>query len=276
MSIQKLFKGKTAKEVMVWGLKDMFTGWSKWEALYAFILLSLQVGVLFVPVPGSELTPLWLKVVSFIVGVSGTICVLLVAKGKMTNYLFGTVQTFFGVVVGGYHGLIGETLENAMYLVFQFIGAKEWAENLKDDSAVETKRFHLSDWFLTVGSIAVLTFGVGTIFNFFNGNFGYTDAFTLIVAIIAQLLMVYRYREQWVIWFALNVVSVWQFYHAGDSSMFALYVALTINTVYGWAIWTRTAEKSEKTKPIYVTLKGSAKGLAPAMKKRLKKGSVKG
>lgn len=260
------FKGKSFKENMGWMLRDIFTGWSKWEMVYAFILLSLQVAVLFIPVNGSELQPLWIKVVSFITGMSGTICVLLVAKGKISNYLFGIVQTVFGVLVGGFHRLIGETFENLMYLVFQFIGIKEWSKHMvvesdsgeeQDTGVVETKKFHWLDWVITVALIAGLTYGLGTMFYSLNGSFGYSDAFTLVVAVIAQLLMTYRYREQWVIWFSLNVVSVWQFYSAGNASMFALYVALTINTIFGWFTWSKSVSKTRKDLPIIqqITLK---------------------
>lgn len=262
--MENTLKGKSFKGIVNWGLKDIFTGWSKWEAVYAFLLIGIQIGALFVPVPGAESMPTWLKVVSFIVSLSGTICVLLVAKGKITNYFFGFIQTVLGVVVGGYHRLIGETLENAMYLAFQFIGAREWAKNMKvakeeskdDTKVVKTKKFHWTDWVLIVAVIGVLTYGVGSLFYALNGSFGFTDAFTLIVAVVAQLLMTYRYREQWVIWFALNVVSVWQFYNAGNTSMFALYVALLLNTVYGFYNWTKTAEKSEKSLPIVTQLFG--------------------
>ena len=63
--------------------------------------------------------------------------------------------------------------------------------------------------------------------------------FTVALAVIAQLLMVWRYREQWAIWILIDVSSLVMFIILGQWSMVAMYVAWTINAFYGWANWTK-------------------------------------
>lgn len=72
-------------------LKDIFCGWSKGEATYALSLIALQI-IVFILNPDS--------LIGFITGLSGTICVLLVAKRKISNYAFGFIQTAVGLCLG--------------------------------------------------------------------------------------------------------------------------------------------------------------------------------
>lgn len=260
MENNNVYAKKSVGQWLTWGIKDIFTGWSVGEAIYAYVLIGIQIVALFVDMPSAEAMPLWLRVTSFLTGLTGTICVLLVSKGKISNYFFGAFQTFVGIFVTGYHRLIGETLENMMYFVFQFIGFKEWSKHMKPSedgsetgtSSVKTLKFHWLDWVVTVALIVILTYVLGNVFMFFGGNFSYTSAFSVTVAVIAQIMMTFRYREQWVIWFSLNVVTLWQFFNAGNASMVALYIAFTINSVYGFYTWTKTAEIADEAEPFII------------------------
>lgn len=212
-------------------VKDIFSGWTRGEAIYGWSLMAIQV-LFYMFYPDS----LW----GFIAGVSGTACVLLVAKGKISNYFFGFIQTGIMMVLGFQVGLIGETGENIFYFVSQFWGIKSWKDNLDSETdLVLTRKFNLMQWLLTIGIISTLTYGLGSVFTHFNGTQPFLDSLTLVVALVAQVLMVLRYREQWALWIVLNVVSVYQWLTLGNMSLFALYLAFTINSLYGLVKWSK-------------------------------------
>lgn len=217
-------------EFLVWMIKDMFTGWGKYERWYAIGLIALQIGF-YVIYPDS--------ILGFITGVSGTVCVLLVAKRKLSNYLFGFIQTGIALILGFQAGLIGETGENIFYFVSQILGIKEWNKNKDEDDEVITKKFNIKQWIVTIAIITLLTLLLGTIFDKFNGTQPYIDALTLVIALVAQTLMVYRFREQWLLWGILNIVSLYQWITLGNMSLVAMYIAFFINTVYGYINWSR-------------------------------------
>ena len=52
-----------------------------------------------------------------------------------------------------------------------------------------------------------------------------------------QLLMILRYREQWILWIALNILSIvlW----AENPSMYLMFGAYLLNSVYGFYNWSR-------------------------------------
>lgn len=229
----------TSKNIFAHFLRDLFTGWSKPEAVYAWLLIGLQVAV-FLWNPDSP--------AGFIAGLSGTICVLLVAKRKLSNYVFGLIQTVVGLYLGLQFRLWGESAENLFYFVSQIIGFVAWKKHMVtteivDDKTqleqVETLAFTLKEWVTSLVAIAVGTGLLGFLFDTMQGTQPYIDALTLVTAIVAQLVMLARYREQWVFWFALNIVSIYQWVTLGNWSMVALYTAFIINNAYGYYQWTQ-------------------------------------
>ena len=67
----------------------------------------------------------------------------------------------------------------------------------------------------------------------------YYDALTNVLAIVAQMLMVWRFREQWIVWIVIDITCLIMFITLGQWSMVAMYVAWTINAFYGWYNWTK-------------------------------------
>ena len=219
--------------------EELFGGWSAKEQIYAWTLISLQI-IFYVIYPDS----FW----GFVAGMTGTICVLLVAKGKISNYFFGFIQTGVTMVLGFQAFLIGETMENVFYFVSQFLGIKEWKNNLNEDThIVKTRKFTIGQWMLTIWSVAALTALLGYTFKYFNGTQPFIDAFTLILALVAQILMVYRFREQWLLWAVLNIVSIYQWIALNNMSLVAMYLAFLINTIYGYVNWSKQQKEIPAT-----------------------------
>lgn len=105
---------------------------------------------------------------------------------------------------------------------------------------VFTKKFRPHHWVLTVVISVISTL----LFGYFGdrvlgSTLSYLDAFTTSLSVIAQLLMVWRYREQWAIWILIDVANLIMFVMLKNWSMIAMYIAWTINALYGWYNWTK-------------------------------------
>ena len=68
------------------------------------------------------------------------------------------------------------------------------------------------------------------------------DSVTTVPAFIAQILLTFRYREQWVFWFIINVGSIFMWLNASDYCMFAQYVFWAANAGLGWYMWSRKTQ----------------------------------
>ena len=75
--------------------------------------------------------------VGLISSLSGMLCVVLVAKGKIGNYYFGIIQTILYAYISYTYSLYGEAMLNAIfYLPLQFVGVYLWKKNKTQKSTV--------------------------------------------------------------------------------------------------------------------------------------------
>ena len=70
----------------------------------------------------------------------------------------------------------------------------------------------------------------------------YLDAFTTIPALVAQVLMILAYREQWFFWFFIDILYVILWARAGDYCLLAQHIFWCINCVYGFLRWTKALQ----------------------------------
>lgn len=49
-----------------------------------------------------------------------------------------------------------------------------------------------------------------------------------------------KYKEQWILWFILDVIQTILYFVIGQPVMAVMYIAWTINTIYGYVCWTKT------------------------------------
>jgi len=63
------------------------------------------------------------------------------------------------------------------------------------------------------------------------------DAFGLVFSVIAQVLMVLEFRENWVLWFGVNVVYVALFWSQDLKFTSLLYVVFAAIALRGWFNW---------------------------------------
>lgn len=215
-------------------IKEFVNGYSLFDRVFMLAMLAVQI-IVFCIAPDSPL--------AIIAGISGVISVVLCAKGKISFYFIGFVQTTTYLFLAYQNCFYGEVLENIFYLVTMVIGIFIWNKHstVDDDGSahVEALKFTPKQWVLSIALTAVCAVAMGYFLTAIGSHQAYTDATTNIMAIIAQILMIKRYREQWIWWLVIDVLCIKLWFVAGNWSMVAMYVAWTINCIYGWYNWSK-------------------------------------
>ena len=224
-----------------WIKNEFWNGYSWFERAFLFLMVLLQVIVYCF----SPDTP-----IGMVCGIAGVICVVLTAKGKISSYIFNFIQMITYMVICWNARLFLEFGEQVFYFVACIFGVILWKKNMqKNDDGTEqviTKKFKPWHWVATIVVTIVSTIILGYFGdNILGSTLSYLDAFTVALAVIAQLLMVWRYREQWAIWIVIDVSSLIMFIILGQWSMVAMYVAWTINAFYGWYNWSKLNKQQE-------------------------------
>ena len=217
-------------------IKKEFGNLSKFDIGFLGAMLLLQI-VVFCIVPDS--------VIGIISGIAGVISVVLCARGKISFYFIGFVQTISYLYLAWQNRFYGEVIENVFYLVTMVWGIFIWNRNLDVDEdggqQVIAKKFTPVQWILSVVGTILSTIAMGYWLTTIGSAQAYTDAATNVMAIFAQLLMIRRYREQWIWWLVIDILCVKMWFIAGNWSMVAMYIAWIINCIYGWVNWTKEA-----------------------------------
>ena len=224
-----------------WFLRNFWTGYSTFEKIFLWAMVALQI-VVFCIVPD---TPL-----NIIAGIAGVISVVLCAKGKVTFYFIGFVQTVTYLVLAWQNRFYGEVMENLWYFVTMIWGIFVWKANteVKEDGTEDVigKTFTAAQWAFSVVGTIIATVAMGYWLTTIGSAQAYTDAATNVMAIFAQILMVRRYREQWLWWLVIDVLCIKLWWVARNWSMVAMYVGWTANCIYGWVNWTKLAGKKQE------------------------------
>lgn len=224
-----------------WFMKTFWTGYNTFEKIFLFAMVALQI-VVFVINPD---TPL-----NIIAGLAGVISVVLCAKGKIAFYFIGFVQTVTYLYLAWKNKFYGEVAENVFYFVTMIWGIFVWKKNTVENEDgtedVAAKVFTAKQWILSIIITIIGTIGMGYVLNMIGSAQAYTDAATNVLAIIAQILMVRRYKEQWLWWLVIDVLCIKMWFVAGNWSMVAMYIAWTANCIYGWYNWEKLNKQQNK------------------------------
>lgn len=199
-----------------------------------------------------------LDVIGSLAGITGVLCVVLVAKGSIWNYLFGLVNVSLYAWISYKAALYGDAGLNALYyLPMQFIGFWQWRKRGAAISAakadgnsvqVKARRFTWSQrMYLAAGCLGAVV-AVGFLLQYLGDPQPFKDSTTTVLSIVAQALMALAFMEQWALWIITNIVSVIMWgvcvargeAHAGV--MVIMWVFYLLNSINGLRVWLKLSK----------------------------------
>ena len=202
-----------------------------------------------------------LDVVGSIAGIAGVLCVVLVAKGSIWNYLFGIVNVSMYAYISYKAALYGDAALNAFYYVpMQFIGWWQWRKRgaaMSDAEAdgagvqVKARRFTWRQRAVLAAGCAAAVIAGGFILRYFGDPQPFKDSTTTVLSIVAQALMALAFMEQWALWIITNVVSVvmWSICVARGEAhaavMVIMWVFYLMNSLNGFRVWLKLSRSSQ-------------------------------
>ncbi|CAD5299382.1 MULTISPECIES: nicotinamide riboside transporter PnuC [unclassified Imperialibacter] len=219
----------------------MNSKWSPFEILFLSVFLIAAAYINFQADNG---------VFNFSVAASGILCVVLTAKGKVSAYFFGLYNTVSYAYLAHINGLYGELGLNLIFFTpMNFIGFFLWQKNLENGLVKMRKLTAMSGLLLTLSTI-ICTVILGYLLSLIESqNTPFIDASTNILSIAATILMTLRYKEQWLLYIVLNILTIIMWYqrHRSGSQegeiMILMWVGYLINSFYGYINWSRYASK---------------------------------
>lgn len=183
--------------------------------------------------------PWWYVAVDSLAAICGVFCVVLCAGGKRSQYYWGFVNILGYIAIAFINRYYGEVMLNTLYyLPTQFVGMYVWSRHYdREGGQVEGKR--MAPRFVLLWGVASVAavFAYKLVLDALGGSATLLDSMSTVFSVVANALMVARYREQWLLWIVVDVITVAMWAIAGDLIMTAMWAIYLLNACYGWAMW---------------------------------------
>ncbi|MBR2214770.1 MAG: nicotinamide mononucleotide transporter [Selenomonadaceae bacterium] len=228
-----------------WLYNQLFTKWKGFEISYVSVLLLLQL-VVYAIEPDS--------VIGMISGVAGVLCLVFGMKGRKISFIFGTVQCLAMTYIAWISHAYGSFAMDIIYVISQPIGWFMWGREQATHSFQPSTRYRIF-----AGAFVAWLVG-WFILARLEGQLPYFDSINFVVSLIAQLLYILKYKENWSLWIVVNIANFvyWSILTVqmmtganeigtlgANMSQVALQAALLFNSVYANRVWARGEADNE-------------------------------
>ena len=186
-------------------IENELSGWKLWEILW----------LLFTCTVITALSIYWQdSIMGITSAVTGISYVIFAGKGKLSAYFFGLINCVLYAIISFNAKLYGETMLNVIYYIpMQFVGFFVWRKHISDETHEVTKRHMKKCGRLLIAlTIATATYLYGLLLSYLGDTMPFVDAFTTVASVVAMIVSVGMYSEQWWIWLGVNAVSVYMWW----------------------------------------------------------------
>lgn len=232
----------------------------KWyEIIMCIIMLGISIYYAILPQEG---TPQWLAIINFISGLCGIICVFFCAKANRMNFPFAVINTFVFMIYLAYFGIWATFwLEAIVYMPFNIISWIKWYQHKdeEDELLAKAKRLTILQHIFVTAFVIILTIVTHFTLTAVAGNtwinfatkYGWNitvmrwlDSSIFAIGIVATMLQLLRYSEQYIWWLITDVIAVAQYVIKGDPVYTTKKTIYLIEAVVGLKNWTKLAKKN--------------------------------
>jgi nicotinamide mononucleotide transporter len=222
-------------------IKKYLKDWNLFEKIWLAVFFAVNIYLFFA---------FHDTVIGLIASLTGMLCVVLTAKGRISNFYFGIINVILYAFIAFQSKFYGEFFLNALYfLPMSFVGIYFWYrhKNRKKFDTVYVKKIKLGEFLLWIAISVAGTIGYGLFLKHIGGTLPFIDASSTIISITGMILTIRRATEQWALWIVEDIIEVamWIYIFAttgGNISMIIMWTAYLTNACYGWYKW-RKLEK---------------------------------
>ena len=187
-----------------------------------------------------------INLIGMIASITGVISAVITAKGHISCYYWTIINIFAYGVVCFQTKIYGEVILDIIYhLPMQFVGIYIWKKHTNKDNIVKTRGMKIKQIaFVTLISIVGIL-GFGMFLKLINGYLPFFDSAVNVLVIVAVYLSVKRFKEVWIIYIAVNIISICMWTIAlidnelNSLVMILMFVFYLANAVYGYINWTK-------------------------------------
>jgi nicotinamide mononucleotide transporter len=155
---------------------------------------------------GDMLGTRWIEITAACLGL---INVSLIIRRSLWNYPFGIIMVILYGWVFWDSKLYAESVLQAYFLVIQVFGWLWWLKGRDENGLIVVTRTPRRQAALSLLGTMAVAGGLGTILHLYtDATLPFADAAVAALSVVAQYLMAQRRLESWIIWIAVDLLSI--------------------------------------------------------------------
>lgn len=234
-------------------IKEELSGWKPFDVIWlVFVCVTITVISIFFKIDTND-NYYWTRIIA---SACGIINVVLGGKGKLSNYAFGFIHCVLMIYITFDTKLYADMSVTIYNFVMQFIGFFTWSKNMNKETH-EVKKIHMkkSTRLIYLAIIAVGTVVLGLVMRQTGDSAPFADAAKAVMQILAMIMMVKMFSEQWWIWLAINIISIFMYVKVefftpdggrGNLPIILMYVVYLVNSIIMCARWEKEARENDR------------------------------
>ena len=165
------------------------------------------------------------------------ICIFLAGRNNVHTWWTGIVACIlFGILFYSVQ-LYADTTLQVFFVVTGIIGWVAWVKGDNNQERKITKLHPDMAVFAFCAAVAVAIVYGSILHNFTDAYAPFIDSTVLTFSVVAQILLMMRVKETWLVWLLVNTLSVPLFYSRELYLTAALYGVFWINAIVSWFHW---------------------------------------
>ena len=186
------------------------------------------------------------EIMGFILGV---VTVWLVARNNVWTYPVGIIQAGFFFVLFIETKLYTDAYLQVFFIVVQFIGWYAWLRGGKNRTELVVRDAPYWVWPVIVVLGALFIYLMVPVLREAHGAYPGWDSTTTALSVAAQMLMTFRYVQQWYLWILADVIYIPLYFSKDLYFTSVLYVIFLGISIYGLITW-RKLRRHQAANPV--------------------------
>lgn len=237
--------------------------WYEWLMIVVMIFIAAKAMIdSFINTSSSN--PGWLSIINFVSAICGILCIFFCSKANISNFIFAVVNTIVYAIYLWYWNILGTFyLEVLFYMPMNFITWYMWSKHRDEKLTQKTKskKLTIGQNILILLLVIALSIGVhyglstlaGNSWFKLAGKFGWNvnlltwiDSATFAIGIIATVLELLRYREQYVWWIITDIFAVIMYILLFDPVYLTKKTIYLVMAIIGYINWAKLNKERNK------------------------------
>lgn len=191
-----------------------------------------------------QLDPATLDLLEWVAAGFGVVNIALLIFRSHWNYLFGLVMVALYFFVFWEKGLFAESVLQVFFFAAQVWGWHLWLKVGEGESQVPVRRLDWNSRWVWLVAMAAIALNLSWVMaKYTTATAPYVDTPIAVFSVGAQILLGYRRIENWVLWIAIDLVSILLYIYRDLEPTAGLYGGFLVMSLFGLKEWAEAERK---------------------------------